>query len=139
MEVESLACRGARCTRLVPVLSDLNLHVEPGQRMLITGPSGSGKSTLLRAIAGLLTPALGELTGTTLLDGIPPTDCPGAFSLVLQDPRVPGLLRRSGEMLPLVQRTSECHATRSGREFMTHLRRRTSIPNDSRDVSPIGR
>ena len=72
--------------RLVPVLSDLNLHVEPGQRVLITGPSGSGKSTLLRAIAGLLTPALGELTGTTLLDGIPPTDCPGAFSLVLQDP-----------------------------------------------------
>jgi len=34
-------------------LARLDLHVEGGDRVLISGPSGSGKSSLLRAIAGL--------------------------------------------------------------------------------------
>jgi putative ATP-binding cassette transporter len=36
-----------------PVLSDLSLDVEPGERLLIDGPTGVGKSTLFRAIAGI--------------------------------------------------------------------------------------
>lgn len=35
------------------ILHDLDLHVAPGDRLLISGPTGSGKSTLIRAIAGI--------------------------------------------------------------------------------------
>lgn len=39
-----------------PVLAvrDLDLHVEPGEFVLLTGPSGSGKSTVLRLLNGLI-------------------------------------------------------------------------------------
>ncbi len=36
-----------------PVLTDLDLHVEPGEFFTLLGPSGCGKSTLLHIIAGL--------------------------------------------------------------------------------------
>ena len=32
------------------VLTDINLSVRPGERIVICGPSGSGKSTLIRCI-----------------------------------------------------------------------------------------
>ncbi|AFM24640.1 ABC transporter ATP-binding protein/permease [Desulfomonile tiedjei] len=35
------------------LLRDLDLHLEPGESLLIMGPSGSGKSTLIRALAGI--------------------------------------------------------------------------------------
>lgn len=35
------------------VLEDINLEVEPGERLILLGPSGCGKSTTLRMIAGL--------------------------------------------------------------------------------------
>jgi putative ATP-binding cassette transporter len=35
------------------LLSDLDLEVEPGQRLVIQGPSGSGKTTLFRVLSGL--------------------------------------------------------------------------------------
>lgn len=35
------------------IVENLDLHVEPGERLLVTGRSGIGKSTLLRAIAGI--------------------------------------------------------------------------------------
>lgn len=34
------------------VLYDVNLHVKPGERVLIVGSNGAGKSTLLRVLAG---------------------------------------------------------------------------------------
>ena len=37
-----------------PLLSDLNLDVHPGERIVLTGPNGSGKTTLLRTISGRL-------------------------------------------------------------------------------------
>ena len=46
-------------------LRGLDLHVEPGERVLLLGPSGAGKSTLLAALAGLLDPGeAGEQEGT---------------------------------------------------------------------------
>ncbi|WP_228552720.1 MULTISPECIES: ATP-binding cassette domain-containing protein [Mumia] len=35
-------------------MRDLDLTVEPGERVLLAGPSGAGKSTVLRALAGVL-------------------------------------------------------------------------------------
>ena len=43
------------------VLDGLDLDVECGGFLLVTGPNGSGKTTLLRLIAGLLVPTAGEL------------------------------------------------------------------------------
>ena len=43
------------------ILEDINLNVEEGESLVITGPSGSGKSTLLGLLAGLDNPSSGEV------------------------------------------------------------------------------
>jgi len=45
----------------VPVLSGVDLEVESGRFVVLTGPSGSGKSTLLLAALGLLEPLGGSV------------------------------------------------------------------------------
>lgn len=47
-----------------PVLTDLNLTLQPGQVNILIGPNGCGKSTLLKTIAGLL-----PYSGAMQLDG----------------------------------------------------------------------
>ena len=75
-----------------PTLTDIDLEIYPGERVLIAGPSGSGKSTLAGCINGLnpfSNP--GACTGTLTVDGV---DAPHSsiFELsahvgtVLQDP-----------------------------------------------------
>ena len=49
------------------VLSGVNLVVEQGEHVAITGPSGGGKSTLLKIMLGLVEPENGEV----LVDGLP--------------------------------------------------------------------
>ena len=44
-----------------PVLDQVDLAVEPGERLMVVGPSGAGKSTILRLLAGLLLPSSGRL------------------------------------------------------------------------------
>jgi len=44
-----------------PVIEDLSLKVERGQRVFLAGASGSGKSTLLALIGGLVTPDSGRI------------------------------------------------------------------------------
>jgi heme exporter protein A len=43
------------------VLDAVDLDVEHGDVLVVTGPNGSGKTTLLRLLAGLLVPTKGEL------------------------------------------------------------------------------
>lgn len=48
--------------RSLSVLSDWDLQIPSGQRVVLLGPSGSGKTTFLRMVAGLDSPSSGELT-----------------------------------------------------------------------------
>jgi heme ABC exporter ATP-binding subunit CcmA len=43
------------------ILDGLDLNVEVGEHVSITGPNGSGKTTLLRVLAGLLRPTAGHV------------------------------------------------------------------------------
>jgi len=71
--------------RKEPVLCRITLRIEAGSRVLLAGPSGSGKSTLLRALAGVLTTTeTGDLSGSVLIDGLPPAG--SSVGLMMQDP-----------------------------------------------------
>ena len=53
-----------------PTLHDINLRVQPGEKILIVGPSGSGKSTLGYCLNGLIPFAYkGTLSGTIKIKG----------------------------------------------------------------------
>ncbi|SFM13363.1 ABC-F family ATP-binding cassette domain-containing protein [Shimia aestuarii] len=44
-----------------PVFDDLNLVVQPGDRVALVGRNGSGKSTLMKVMAGLVEPDRGDI------------------------------------------------------------------------------
>jgi ABC-type branched-subunit amino acid transport system ATPase component len=54
------------------ILSDVDLHVAPGEYVTIVGPNGAGKSTTMKAVFGLADRQGGEIR----FDGDPITDLP---------------------------------------------------------------
>ena len=70
-----------------PVISGLNLTINPGEKVLLLGTSGAGKSTLLHAIAGVLHDDDGESAGGTItLNGQAPAEARGTAGMMQQDP-----------------------------------------------------
>jgi ATP-binding cassette subfamily B protein len=70
-----------------PVLHEISLTVEPGQRIAVVGSTGSGKTTLGMLLLGLYSPT----TGRIIVDGHPadtlnPRTLRSQFGVVLQDP-----------------------------------------------------
>lgn len=45
-----------------PVLEEINLAIQPGERVAVIGPNGCGKSTLLRAVIAEMVEATGQVT-----------------------------------------------------------------------------
>jgi ATP-binding cassette subfamily B protein len=78
-------------------LRDVQVHIEPGQKVAIVGRSGSGKTTLAMLLLGLHPPTEGEI----LYDGIPLgqmnyRSLRGQFGVVLQDsPLFSGSIREN--------------------------------------------
>ncbi len=63
-----------------PVFSDLDLVVQPGDRVALVGRNGSGKSTLMKVMAGLVEPDRGDIV-------VPPGKSVGYME---QDPTMEG-------------------------------------------------
>lgn len=77
-------------SRIVPAIRNIDLRVESGERILLTGDSGAGKSTLLAALAGVLgSEEDGDLAGTLTVTG--------TVGMVLQDPDSQVIASRVGD------------------------------------------
>jgi energy-coupling factor transporter ATP-binding protein EcfA2 len=78
-------------------LTGIDLVVEPGERVLVTGGSGAGKSTLLAAVAGILDAEGTEITGELTVDGEQPRAARGRIGLLAQDPDSQLVMTRAGD------------------------------------------
>ncbi|HEY8808049.1 MAG TPA: ABC transporter ATP-binding protein [Candidatus Limnocylindria bacterium] len=76
--------------RVAWAVSRLDLHVERGESVLLSGPSGSGKSTVLLGIAGLL-----DRSGGGTAEGLLRID--GRVGIVFQDPETQLVMARAGD------------------------------------------
>ncbi|WP_211365016.1 ATP-binding cassette domain-containing protein [Nesterenkonia halophila] len=83
--------------RPAPALEDLDLHLAPGEKVLLAGPSGAGKSTLLHGLAGVLHDEDAVSAGTLRLDGAAPDAARGRAGLMQQDPESQVVLSRIGD------------------------------------------
>lgn len=74
-----------------PIINGINLQVNSGDYLTISGPSGGGKSTLLKLIATLLTPTSGEiLFNNQAQASYPTTDYRKEVSYCFQQPTLFG-------------------------------------------------
>jgi energy-coupling factor transporter ATP-binding protein EcfA2 len=91
----SLAVRHA--SRRAWALTGVDLVVEPGERVLLTGASGVGKSTLLAAVAGVLEAEGTEVVGELTVDGVDPREARGRLGMLAQDPDSQLVMTRAGD------------------------------------------
>lgn len=84
LEVRGLAKSFTIDGRMHPVLSGIDLSIEPGAFAAIVGESGSGKTTLLRIIAGLETAD----AGSVMFGGREVRGVGGERGMVFQEPRL---------------------------------------------------
>lgn len=83
-----------------PVLDQVDLTVDAGERLALTGRSGSGKSTLLLVLAGLIPPSSGTVTWPGLSED--PIARRGQIGMVFQAPSLlPELTAAQNIQLPL--------------------------------------
>lgn len=75
LEIAGINKRFGKGDKSVEVLHKVDIHVAPGEFLILVGPSGCGKSTLLNIIAGLDDPTEGEvrIAGKNVV-GMPPRD-----------------------------------------------------------------
>lgn len=75
-----------------PALHQIELALEPGERVALVGPSGAGKTTLLRLLNGAVRPSRGrvEIDGRDLADASPTElrEVRAAIGFVHQDHRL---------------------------------------------------
>ncbi len=79
------------------VLANVDLTIEPGEKVSLMGPSGSGKSTLLSLISGLLRPD----TGTVEIDGVSIAELDDAQRATLRSRRI-GIALQSDNLIPFL-------------------------------------
>ena len=73
----------------VPLIEDMNLHVQPGQRIALVGPTGCGKTTLVNLLMRFYDDAVGgthrRWTATPYAAGSPAIPCAATCGMVLQE------------------------------------------------------
>jgi multiple sugar transport system ATP-binding protein len=75
LDIAGINKRFGKGDKSVEVLRRVDIHVAPGEFLILVGPSGCGKSTLLNIIAGLDEPTEGEIRiGGQNVVGMPPRD-----------------------------------------------------------------
>jgi energy-coupling factor transport system ATP-binding protein len=84
-------------TRQAWALTGIDLVVEPGERVLVTGASGAGKSTLLAALGGILDAEGTEVAGELTVGGSPPRAARDRIGLLAQDPDSQLVMSRAGD------------------------------------------
>ncbi|MCA1645742.1 MAG: ABC transporter ATP-binding protein [Chloroflexi bacterium] len=60
LSAEALTVRYPGQPTSTPALLEINLQIEPGERLLLLGPNGAGKSTFIRVFAGLMRATRGQ-------------------------------------------------------------------------------